>query len=732
MINEHEELFAGSGEIRALCRNTNWAATPLGPVSSWATSLRTLVRTALDSPFPINLWCGPALQLIYNDAYAHVLGSKHPNSFGAPGSEVWGEIWSQIQPMFETIAQGGPPVYADDAPFLIRREGGESKAWFTFALSAVRDEQGAVVAYLNIVSETTPRVLADRARELALSRAERAERRLTEVFEQAPAFLAVLRGEDHVFEYVNAAYYQLVGHRELLGRPVFEALPEVRGQGFEALLDTVVKSGEPFIGREVPVTVQRTPDSPPEERFVDLVYYPIREEEDLQSGLVAHGSDVTEHVLARREAQRARAEAEQANQAKSQFLANMSHEIRTPINAVLGYTDLLDAGVAGPLTEQQHQFLQRIQSSSKHLLGLVNDVLDLSKIEAGEMLVRVEHAEVRGIVGQAFEIIGAEATARSLVLEEDWQCQESIEVIADASRVRQIMLNLLSNALKFTPSGGAITMRCRMAEAPPAEAALPDVSPWVVIEVEDTGTGIDAVQLARIFQPFVQADSGHTRTAGGTGLGLTISRRLARLMGGDLTVKSEVGVGSTFSLWLPTPHQDLIRTRHSEWERADRMPAIAQEMPGLGAVGRMLLSATERVEAEIVDQLRAERTLPGAATMDRALLADHTAAQLAVLANNLTALDEGRSVPSLVSEGEEIQSILAVRHGDQRKRIGWRRQDVQLEFAIQHKVIDSFLRREAVRNTTADITKALGVVHRLLDDAEKASLKAFEGSESGE
>jgi signal transduction histidine kinase len=204
----------------------------------------------------------------------------------------------------------------------------------------------------------------------------------------------------------------------------------------------------------------------------------------------------------------------------------------------------------------------------------VNDVLDPSKIEAGEMLVRVETARAKAIIDEAFAIIGAEAAGRGLSLHEDWHCDESVEVIADSSRARQIILNLLSNALKFTPAGGSITMRCRIADEPPAEAALPEVAPWVVLEVEDTGTGIPNEQLSRIFQPFVQAETGHTRTVGGTGLGLTISRRLARLMGGDLTVRSSVGEGSLFCLWLPTPGQDLRRLRADRWQRAPRRSTI--------------------------------------------------------------------------------------------------------------------------------------------------------------
>jgi PAS domain S-box-containing protein len=530
--------------MRKLFRDVDWAATSLGPVATWSAALRALVRAALDSPFAINLWCGPELVLIYNDSYCPVLGKKHPRAVARPGAEVWAEIWPQIEPMFTQIREGGPPVFADDAPFLVQREDAnanpqEPNAWFTFSLSPVRDESGEIIAFMNIVSETTSRILAERARENALRHAERAEARLREVFAQAPAFLAVLRGDDHVFEYVNTAYYQLVGHRELLGKPVFEAMPEVRGQGFEKLLDGVLKTGEPFIGREVAVTVARTPDSPPERRFVDLVYYPITDEDGQRTGVVAHGADVTEHVMARHEAQLLRVRAEEANEAKSAFLANMSHEIRTPINAVIGYADLLEAGIAGGLTETQNEYVGRILGSGRHLLSLVNDILDLSKIEAGEMTVRQESTPLLTPVNAALEMVTPDAEAKGLELRLEWTCDDEVRVLGDENRVRQIVLNLLSNAVKFTAEGGAVVVRCRRQDATTA-----------TVEVEDTGIGIDPNHFESIFEPFVQADGGHTRRVGGTGLGLTISRRFARMMGGNLTVNSEPGVGSVFTLEL--------------------------------------------------------------------------------------------------------------------------------------------------------------------------------------
>jgi signal transduction histidine kinase len=379
--------------------------------------------------------------------------------------------------------------------------------------------------------------------------------RLAYVFEQAPAFLSVLRGPGHTFERVNETYLQLVGHRDIVGKPLVEALPEIREQGFIDLLDRVLNTGEPYIGREVAAVIARGPDGPLEERFLDLVYMPLMEADGSPSGIIAHGMDVTVQVHARREIERllgesesARAEAEQADQAKTRFLANMSHELRTPINAIMGYTDLMEAGVHGQLNERQQSHVDRIRASTLHLAGLVNDVLDLSKIEAGGMTVSRTPAPLGQTLREALDMVVPQARAKGIDLITDLAFDCEAEYLGDADRTRQVLVNLLANAIKFTASGGRIESRCSLRDTGPREAR-PGNS-WIAVEIEDSGVGIPSEDLDRIFEPFVQVDDTPTRQAGGTGLGLTISRQLARMMGGEITVRSQRGVGSCLTLWL--------------------------------------------------------------------------------------------------------------------------------------------------------------------------------------
>ncbi len=233
----------------------------------------------------------------------------------------------------------------------------------------------------------------------------------------------------------------------------------------------------------------------------------------------------------------------QATKAKDQFLAVMSHELRTPINAIMGYSDLLDLGVKGPLNDDQRAMLLRVRETSKHLLGLINEVLDLAKIGAGRMDLVLVETDLGAIVQRASEQIAPLAAAKGLALDVR-ALDEPILVKADETRLTQIVINLLSNAVKFTPSG-SVRLECRL-EGDTAE-----------IRVRDSGPGIPDEERERIFEEFYQVEGGFSRSTGGTGLGLAIARRFARLMGGDIRVQSEIGKGSEFIVRLPAAQEPV-------------------------------------------------------------------------------------------------------------------------------------------------------------------------------
>jgi PAS domain S-box-containing protein len=826
-----DELFAGPGEMRALCRQFDWAATSLGPVETWSFSLRVTARTVLACRNPMFLWWGPDLVQIYNDAYRPSFGEegRHPSALGMRGADCWTDTWPTISPQIEQVMSGGESVWHEDQYIPIERNGRLDDVWWTYSYSPVFDDDGSIGGTLVVCLETTSRIIAERERRDLLESTARAERalreseaqlraiydgtneyigllapdgtlleanraslafahsaradvvgqpfwdtplfaytpgmreiiqgavaraaggefvrfeaaiespsgvtmtfdislhpvrdrsgdviyivpegreiterkraeealrasesryrelfeslddgfcvvemifdaqerpidyrfieansafahqtglanavgrtaremvpdleahwfekygrtaltgepqrfelasdamnrwfsvyafrsgrpeerrvallfsdvteakaaerdreelvralelersRLADVFRQAPAFLAVLRGPEHVLELVNNAYYQLVGNRDLLGKPMFEAIPEGEGQGFRELLDEVLNSGVPFVGREVPLRIARTRGAPAEERFIDLTYLPMLNAGGERTGIIAHGTDVTEQVVARREVERllsesereraeaesARRAAEEADLAKSQFLATMSHELRTPLNAIQGHVQLLDMGLHGPVTASQRTAFERIDRSQRHLLSLVNDVLNYARLGSGRVEYRLESVLVGEILNDVLPMIEPQQKEKGITVEvrtpESGPGCIPVPVLADAEKLVQILLNLLSNAVKFTHPGGRITI----------ELTASDDADVAYCRVSDTGIGIPPDKLEAVFEPFVQVRTDYARMSGGTGLGLAISRDLARAMGGDLRVKSAPGEGSTFTLVLP-------------------------------------------------------------------------------------------------------------------------------------------------------------------------------------
>jgi signal transduction histidine kinase len=249
------------------------------------------------------------------------------------------------------------------------------------------------------------------------------------------------------------------------------------------------------------------------------------------------GVDVSHRRLLVQE-QVARSKAEAANQAKSEFLAIVSHELRTPLNAISGYSQLLEAGIAGPLSATQNEYVSRIQRSQRHLLTMINDIIDFARLEAGKLTLNLTEVPVLRSLELCEMLTTPQAVQKGIEISFS-ACDADLAVWGDADKVEQIMVNLVSNAIKFTNAGGRIDVSCG------------SLGTFVDINVRDSGSGIPANQLEEIFKPFVQVERGPTRSRDGVGLGLAISRELARKMGGDLTVQSKMSNGSTFCLRLP-------------------------------------------------------------------------------------------------------------------------------------------------------------------------------------
>ncbi|MBF5044970.1 PAS domain S-box protein [Aggregicoccus sp. 17bor-14] len=368
---------------------------------------------------------------------------------------------------------------------------------------------------------------------------------LRRLFKQAPGFTAFLRGREHVFELANDSYYQLVGHRDILGKPVREALPEVAGQGYFELLDQVFTSGEAFVGHDLRVLLQREPGAPLAERFLDLVYQPIVEPDGRVSGIFVQGNDITaqrhaqeqiRHLNASLEArvQERTAELQQANQRlqevdrlKGDFLGGASYQLSSPLHAILGATDVLES--TSPSKAQQ-PYLRRIAANAEVLLATVSGLLDMSRLSTRRLQLRRDPVDLLALVREVWEQLRplAEQQGQRVVL----QLPDTLPALqeADEERLHAVVITLVHDALRLTPAASLVRISVLKAQG------------QVQLEVRHTGSPLPPETLERLFQRFTQLR--------GTWVELSVARALVEAHGGSLTARAESD-GNTFTLSLP-------------------------------------------------------------------------------------------------------------------------------------------------------------------------------------
>ena len=379
---------------------------------------------------------------------------------------------------------------------------------------------------------------AHEAERRALAAADEARREIARVIEQAPVPICVLEGPNFVYSSANAAYRQTIGGRDPIGKPLLEVFPELENGIVHDVLRKVMATATPYVARELMVPVDLSGNGTISDTFFNFIYHPLFDGRHEVRGVIAVVVDVTPQVLARKEAERLRVAAEEANQAKLHVLQTVSHETRQPVHASLGYVEMLQLGIRGALNESQLADLENIRKNQTHLLGLLNDILSFAKLEAGALKLDIEPTDAADIIAQARPILEPLFKAKGVTYETRPPADHAM-FVGDRERTMQVCVNLLTNALKATDSGGRVTFAC-------------DVSAdRVTFSVSDTGIGIPSGKFDAIFDPFTQLARGGNADARGVGLGLSISRQLARAMNGDVTVESTVGVGSTFSFSLP-------------------------------------------------------------------------------------------------------------------------------------------------------------------------------------
>jgi PAS domain S-box-containing protein len=459
--------------------------------------------------------------------------------FGQRGSVTTAFIVSLIA-ILATVAGRGPFVEPELSRSLFALQAFMSVSAATFlVLGASVSERSAAIDRLSS---------AVAGEELMVAERDAAHQRLLAVLEQTPVAIGIVEAKTGRFLFTNDEVERILGVQARLMPPATDASGEWAGfhtngervQAAEWPVSRALERGE-VVRDEVIRVIRRNRE--PVEVMVNAA--PVRDVAgNIVAAVVAY-RDVTAQRKAEDELRRAHEVAAAANHAKSEFLAVMSHELRTPLNAIGGHIQLIEMGVHGPINDAQREALRRVQRSQRHLLSLINDLLNLARIETGRVEFDIAEMPLEPMVAEAVSMIEPLLSSHHLtcdVVDSPYAPDPSIRVRADREKAQQILMNLLNNAIKFTPEGGRITVEARLSDKSPGMAE---------VRVADSGVGIPRAKLETIFEPFVQLGSRPTNPNVGLGLGLSISRDLARGMGGNLTAESGMDEGSAFTLFLP-------------------------------------------------------------------------------------------------------------------------------------------------------------------------------------
>jgi signal transduction histidine kinase len=533
----------GGGELGALIRAHDWAATPLGPIAAWPQSLRVAVRLLLTTRHPMFIWWGPELIQLYNDAYSETMGpERHPSALGGGGRETWAEIWDTIGPQIADVMAGRGATWHEDQLVPVTRHGGRQDVWWTYGYSPIDDEaaEHGIGGVLVVCRDVTAEHAAAAALRAAHAATEAERARLHELFAQAPSAICLLSGPDHVYTLANPPYLALIGRDDILGRRVRDVLPELAGQGIIELLDGVYQTGTPFVGDEVLMRLDRDADGEPEEVYFTFVYAPFRATDGATEGIFVHAHEVTGQV-------RARLAAEAAVRARDTFLSVAAHELRTPLTTLKGTTQLLLRRRArGQLdADQLAMTLATLDQSADRLVALTDDLFDVARIRTGQLPLAPRPTDLAALAAESV------AQARDRGGDEHRLSLDAPgglpPVVADAGRIEQVLINLLDNAIKYSPAGGTVTVTLR------AEGA------GGLIAVRDQGIGLPAGAADAIFAPFGRAENAAASSLPGMGLGLYICRSIVERHGGWIAAESAgEGCGTTITFWLPLDGPSLV------------------------------------------------------------------------------------------------------------------------------------------------------------------------------
>jgi len=474
------------------------------------------------------LWWGKELIQFYNDGYRpSIREDKHPLALGQRGKECWPEIWPIIGPQIDAVMADGTASWHEDQLVPIHRNGKLEDVYWTYGYSPVRDSIGTICGTLVVCTETTGSVLGHI--QLRLER-----ERLAEIFQQAPAFFALLRGPEHMYEMVNAPYQELIGHRDLAGKTVSEAVPEAEEQGFIAILDNVYKTGEPFIGRGTPLQLAVEGSDILETHYLDFVYQPHRDADGTVSGIIVLGIDVTEN----KRAEQVLIQTEKLA-AVGRLASSIAHEINNPLEAV---TNLLYLAEQSAVNPDARKYLETAQQELGRVSVITNQTLRFYRQTSNRKSITATE-----LIDGTLPLYQGKLNNSNVTVERRERTHNP--VLCFDGEIRQVLSNLIGNAIDaMSATGGRLLLRSRGA------------TDWatgrkgIVLTVADTGAGMSAATLSRIFEAFFT-----TKGLSGTGLGLWISREITDRHLGKLRVRSSKSAhsGTVFTIFLPCDEVSL-------------------------------------------------------------------------------------------------------------------------------------------------------------------------------
>jgi len=570
------DFLSGGGKMGELMRGLSWSATPLGPIENWPQSLKTTISTCLDSRFAIVVWWGPEMVMLYNDSYSSIIGAKHPAALGMRGRDVYPEIWHIVGPMLSGVMERSESTWSDNLLLELERSGYPEECYFTFSYSPIRDESGGVGGVFTPVQETTDQVIGERRLRTLRDLAE-ASRVANAPSSAAVCQLACLTLEKNLHDIPFAAFYLHVENGEARlaagsGIGYANALfPELAGRGKTWTFASAFECTEPEVIK-LPLDLKNVPCGAWPLQPREALVFPIssggqkigfailavsprkRLDKEYLGFLSLVGSHVTTAIVESRmfEEERKRAQAlAELDRAKTQFFSNVSHEFRTPLTLMIGNLEAALSSAGLPLDQREQ--LDVAHRNSHRLLKLVNTLLDFSRIEAGRAQASYQPTDIAALTADLASNFRSAFDHAGLKLVVDCPALSG-QVYVDQGMWETIVLNLLSNAFKFT-FGGEIAVRLREANGE------------IELSVQDTGVGIPKEELPRLFERFHRIAGQKSRSYEGSGIGLALVQELVKLHGGAIHAISEVGVGTTFVIRVPfgtghLPKERVEGTRH--------------------------------------------------------------------------------------------------------------------------------------------------------------------------